>query len=97
MKNASQILFFETTKLEHKKHGWSETPTIGVNTVKKILTMLREIGRGSDHRFPFHIRSMGSIAYVQSARKPLQRVTRGLSKLDLYVHTAHAKTTLAKI
>jgi hypothetical protein len=97
MKNASQTLFFETTNQEPKKHGWSGTPTIGVNIVKKILTTLKEIGQDSDHRFPLHNCLMGSIAFVQSAPKSLQRVTRGLSKLDLCVQNVRAKTTLAKI
>jgi endogenous inhibitor of DNA gyrase (YacG/DUF329 family) len=73
--------FSGITNPELKRHGWSVTQTIGANTVKRILTTLSATGPGNAHRFPHQNSLMGSIAFAQSARSPLQRATRGLLKL----------------
>jgi len=96
MKKENQTSFFGTTNLELKKHGWNETPTIGASIAKSTRITLSEIGLGNVHRFSHHNRLMGSIAFAQSALSPLQRATRGLLKLRLFVRNVLAKTTLVK-
>ena len=95
-KNGSRTSFFGITNPELKRHGWSVTRTIGAKTVKRTLTTLSATGPGNVHRFPHQNSLMGSIAFAQSARSHLQRVTRGLLKLHLCVRNVPAKTTLAK-